>query len=79
MTVSDEPGVLAQIAHAMAVQKVSIASVIQSAQEPAGAASLVLTTHQSDERAIRATLSRLARLRCVLEKPLLLRIGDFFE
>jgi len=28
---------------------------------------------------MRATLSRLARLGCVLEKPLLLRIGDFSE
>ena len=79
LTVRDEPGVLAQIATALAAQHVSIASVIQSAQEPAGAASLVLTTHQSNERAIQATLSRLARLRCVLEKPLLLRIGDFSE
>jgi homoserine dehydrogenase len=79
MTVSDEPGVLAQIAAAMASRHVSIASVIQSAQEPAGAASLVLTTHLSNERAIRATLARLARLRCVLEQPLLLRIGDFSD
>ena len=63
----------------MAVRHVSIASVIQRAQEPAGEASLVLTTHQSNERAIHATLARLARLRCVLEKPLLLRIGDFSE
>jgi homoserine dehydrogenase len=79
LKVRDEPGVLAQIATALATQHVSIASVIQSAQEPAGAASLVLTTHQSNERAIQATLARLARLRCVLEKPLLLRIGDFSE
>ncbi len=77
LTVRDEPGVLAQIATAMAVRQVSIASVIQRAQEPAGVASLVLTTHQSDERAMRATLVRLERLRCVLERPLLLRIGDF--
>ena len=70
---------LAKIAAALAAQHVSIASVIQSAQEPAGAASLVLTTHWSDERAMRATLSRLGRLSCVLEKPLLLRIGDFSE
>jgi homoserine dehydrogenase len=79
LAVRDEPGVLAQIATALAAQHVSIASVIQSAQEPAGAASLVLTTHHSNERAIQATLSRLARLRCVLERPLLLRIGDFSE
>ena len=63
----------------MAAKQVSIASVIQSAHEPAGAASLVLTTHRSDERAMRATLARLARLRCVLERPLLLRIGDFSD
>ena len=73
------PGELAQVAAAMASQGVSIASVIQSAQEPAGAAALVLTTHQSNERAMGATLARLARLKCVLEKPLLLRIGDFSE
>lgn len=79
LTVSDEPGVLAKVAATLAAQHVSIASVIQSAQEPAGAASLVLTTHWSDERAMRATLARLGRLGCVLEKPLLLRIGDFSE
>jgi homoserine dehydrogenase len=79
MTVSDEPGVLAQVATAMAAQKVSIASVIQSAQEPAGSASLVLTTHLSDERAMRVTLARLAKLRAVQGPPLLLRIGDFAE
>ncbi|MDB6168590.1 MAG: homoserine dehydrogenase [Verrucomicrobia bacterium] len=79
LKVSDEPGVLARIAAAMAAQKVSIASVIQSAQEPAGSASLVLTTHVSDERAMGATLARLARLGCVQEPPLLLRIGDFAD
>ena len=79
MTVSDEPGVLAQIAAVMAARRVSIASVIQSAQEPAGAASLVLTTHWSDEHALRGTLAKLTRLPCVLEPPLLLRIGDFAD
>ena len=79
MTVKDEPGVLARIAQATARHGVSIASVIQTGAEPANAASLILTTHQSNERAIRATLAALARLGSVLEKPLLLRIGDFAE
>jgi len=56
---------------------VSIASVIQNPSAHAGAASLVLTTHESDERAIRATLKHLGGLRSVLEAPVLLRIGDF--
>jgi homoserine dehydrogenase len=79
MTVKDQPGVLARIAQITARNRVSIASVIQTAAEPANAASLILTTHQSNERAIRATLSDLARLKSVLEKPLLLRIGDFTD
>jgi homoserine dehydrogenase len=55
----------------------SIASVLQNPSVQTGAASLVLTTHESDERAIRATLKRLGGLASVLEQPVLLRIGDF--
>jgi homoserine dehydrogenase len=77
LTVKDEPGVLARVASVMARQKVSIASVIQSPAEAAGAASLVLTTHESNERAMGATLKQLRALGAVLDDPLLLRIGDF--
>ena len=77
MTVKDRPGVLAQIAQITARNGVSIASVIQTAAERIDAASLILTTHESNERAIRATLADLGRLKSVLETPLLLRIGDF--
>jgi len=77
LTVRDQPGVLARVASIMAAQKVSIASVIQSPADRPGAASLVLTTHQSNERAMQATLGRLKRLGAVLDAPLLLRIGDF--
>jgi homoserine dehydrogenase len=79
MTVRDEPGVLAQIANVTAKHQISIASVIQTAAEPANSASLILTTHQSNERAIRATVKALAKLRSVLEEPLLIRIGDFAD
>jgi len=78
-TVKDRPGVLAQIATVMARNGVSIASVIQTAAERPEAASLILTTHESDEKAMRATLMALGRLKSVVEKPLLLRIGDFSE
>jgi homoserine dehydrogenase len=77
LTVKDEPGVLARVASVMARHKVSIASVIQGPAEQAGAASLVLTTHESNERAMSATLKRLKSLTAVLDDPLLLRIGEF--
>ena len=77
MDVKDEPGVLALIATSTAQSQVSIASVLQRPSERAGAATLILTTHTSNEKAIRATLARLRRLSSVLGEPLLLRIGDF--
>jgi homoserine dehydrogenase len=79
LTVRDRPGVLAQVATVTARHGVSIASVNQTATARRDAASLILTTHESDERAIRATIASLAKLKSVLEKPLLLRIGDFAE
>ena len=77
MDVKDEPGVLERIAGVTARAHVSIASVSQRPAEKPGAASLILTTHRSNENAIRSTVSQLARLSSVLGRPLLLRIGDF--
>ena len=77
LEVKDESGVLAKIATATATLDVSIASVLQRPSETAGAASLILTTHQSNEKAIRATVARLRKLPCVLGEPVLLRIADF--
>ena len=77
LEVKDEPGVLAKIASATAGCDVSISSVLQRPSETAGAASLILTTHKANEKAIRATVSRLKRLSSVLGEPVLLRIADF--
>ena len=76
LTVADRPGVLARVATVMARNRISIASVIQSPSEREGAASLVLTTHESDERSVRRALRTLGGLGSVREAPLLLRIGD---
>lgn len=77
LTVQDEPGVLAQVATIMANNRVSIASVVQTPSEKPEAASLILTTHESDERAMHHTLAELGKLPCVMGTPLLLRIGEF--
>jgi homoserine dehydrogenase len=76
LTVADLPGVLARVATIMARNRMSIASVIQNPADRPGSASLVLTTHESDERSMRTALRALARLSSVREAPLLLRIGD---
>ncbi len=76
LTVSDRPGVLARVATIMARNRMSIASVIQGPSEKDGLASLVLTTHESDERSMRVALRALGGLGSVREAPLLLRIGD---
>jgi homoserine dehydrogenase len=79
LTVKDRPGVLARVASVMARRQVSIASVLQHPAGLPGAATLVLTTHESNEQAIRATLENLGKLDSVLGPPLLLRIGDLDE
>ena len=77
LDVKDEPGVLAKIASCTAKAGVSIASLVQRPSEKADAASLLLTTHECSEAQIRRAGSRLARHRCVLGQPVLLRIADF--
>ncbi|WP_221030814.1 homoserine dehydrogenase [Actomonas aquatica] len=77
MDVSDTPGVLAKISSVTAKYKVSIASLQQRPADKKDAASLILTTHRSNEKAIRATVKHLSRLACVLGEPLLLRIASF--
>ena len=77
LDVKDQPGVLARIATCTAKAGVSIASLVQRPGERPDAASLLLTTHESNEAQIRLTVARLTKLNCVLGKPLLLRIADF--
>ncbi len=77
LEVKDEPGVLAKIAGATAKLGVSIASVLQRPSEIPGAASLILTTHDSNEKAIRATVAHLGKLSSVLGEPVLIRIATF--
>src|SRR5690606_5174557 len=72
--VVDEPGVLARVADALASCGVSIATMVQHGDPGHGAATLLLTTHRSNERAMQATMQRLESLSVVLERPFLMRI-----
>ena len=66
LTVSDEAGVLGQIAGALGDRDVSIASVLQvEADEVAGTAELVLTTHSAAGGAVTETLTQIEETQVV--------------
>lgn len=77
LTVRDAPGVLAQVATVMASNNVSIASVLQRESAVEKAAALILTTHDTNEKAIQQTVLGLKSTPSVLDEPVLLRIADF--
>lgn len=79
LTVKDEPGVLARVATVMAENRVSIASVLQREITAAKGASLILTTHRSNEKDIRNAVRELGALDSAMEEPFLMRIADFEE
>ena len=77
LKVTDKPGVLAEVAAEMARHDVSIASVIQPKAKKGRSATLILTTHTSNEKSIQDTIRDLKDLKSVLKTPFLLRIADF--
>ena len=77
LTVRDAPGVLAQVATVMATRGVSIGSVLQKESGLPEWATLILTTHLTNEEAIQNTVADLSAMAVVIEEPVLLRIADF--
>lgn len=75
--VRDEPGVLEQVASIMAKQRVSIASVLQRESDAPDVASLILTTHETNEASIERAVLGLQVADCVLDDPVVLKIADF--
>jgi homoserine dehydrogenase len=77
LNVRDEPGVLEQVASIMAKQRVSIASVLQRESDAPGAASLILTTHETNEDAVQRAKLGMEVAESVLDEPVILKIADF--
>ena len=73
LDVADRPGVLAQVAAAHAEHGVSIEAVRQ-APDAGGVAHLVITTHTTSERALRATADAVAALPAVRRVVSVLRV-----
>jgi homoserine dehydrogenase len=74
VTVNDQPGVLAQIAHCLGDAQISIASVIQKETHlDAQTAELVIMTHEAREESMQKALAAVQQL------PAVVQIGNFLR
>lgn len=74
LRVADRPGVLAQIATALGNAGISIASVIQKEVDGAGAAEIVIMTHEAREADLQGALQSVRRLHGVEDVKQTLRV-----
>lgn len=75
LMVLDQPGVIADIAAELRNERVSMEAMIQRRNHPGRPVPVVLTTHPSQEAALRRALARIGRLGTVVEPPRMIRIG----
>jgi len=76
LMVVDRPGVIADVAAALRDEQVSMEQMIQRGRAPGEAVPVVLTTHETEEAAMRRALDRIARLETVREPPRMIRVEN---
>ena len=74
LMVVDRPGVIADIAAALRDEQVSMEQMIQRGRAPGEAVPVVLTTHETEEAAMRRALKRIGALKTVREPPRMIRV-----
>lgn len=79
--VVDQPGVLAAIAGILGQHTISIESVIQKGRghEPDAAVSVVMMTHEAQERSVQAALQAIQTLTCIQGETVCVRVEDIDE
>jgi len=73
-TALDMPGVLSRVSGILGEYRISIASVIQKAQDRGKHVPLIIMTHEALERDVRNALAEIDDLDCIKEKSALIRI-----
>jgi homoserine dehydrogenase len=74
LMVVDRPGVIADVSAVLRDHAISLESLLQRGRGSGEAVPVVLTSHECDEQAMQAALSRIAALDAVVEPPMLIRI-----
>ena len=77
LMVLDKPGVFAEIAGALHDHEVSMEAILQHGRDPGEAVPVVLTTHETGEAAMLATLCAIENSNAMVETPVLIRIEAF--
>ena len=77
LMVQDRPGVISAVSGALAKERISLESMLQRGRSQSGDVPVVLTTHETEEAAMRRALARIAKLKAVAEDPCLIRIETF--
>ncbi|WP_428682749.1 homoserine dehydrogenase [Reyranella sp.] len=77
LMVQDRPGVIAAVSGALAKERISLESMLQRGRSESGEVPVVLTTHETEEAAMRRALARIAKLGAVAEEPCVIRIETF--
>jgi homoserine dehydrogenase len=72
--VTDRPGIIAELAAALAAEKISIEAVLQLPDEDAANLPFVITVEPAQESAIRSALARMEKLNFLIEPPLAMPI-----
>ena len=74
LMVVDEPGVLAGVTGILQKHKISVESLIQQGRAPGDVVALVMTTHETAEDTLTASLDEMASLPSVTAKPVAMPI-----
>ena len=77
LMVQDRPGVISAVSGALAKERISLESMLQRGRSQSGEVPVVLTTHETEEAAMRRALARIGKLGAVAEEPCLIRIEAF--
>lgn len=74
LMVVDRPGVVADVTAALRDENVSLASMLQHGRAPDDTVPVVLTTHETEEAAMRRAIARIGAIAAIVEKPCVIRI-----
>ena len=77
LMVQDRPGVISAVSGALAKERISLESMLQRGRSQSGDVPVVLTTHETEEAAMRRALTHIAKLKAVAQEPCLIRIETF--
>jgi homoserine dehydrogenase len=76
VTAKDQPGVMAQISHALGKHNISLSAILQRESTDSKVVPIVITTHVSQEGAVRGALDEIDQLASVTAPTVCLKIVD---